>query len=288
MIYILLPVYNRREITRRFIDCLNAQTYTNYHLVLIDDGCTDGTAEMVQSHISNVTVISGEGNWWWAGSLQQGYQWLRKKRSNHSDTVLLINDDAFIADDFLAIGTKILQENPDTLVGAQAYNKLDNSLLDVGVHVDWKKFSFTQANTPEDINCLSTRGLFIKEKDFLNLGGFYPRILPHYLSDYEFTIRAHKKGMRLITNNNLRLISDENLTGFHSISYDESFIKFLQKYFSKKSANNPIYWITFILLICPWHLKMLNFLKAFYGGIKTIVIRLIKQKRTVNITKFHY
>ena len=40
-LYILLPVHNRREITRDFIDYLEAQTWQNYHLVLIDDESTD-------------------------------------------------------------------------------------------------------------------------------------------------------------------------------------------------------------------------------------------------------
>ena len=72
-IYILLPVHNRREITRDFIDCLVAQTWQNYHLVLIDDGSTDGTDQMVREQVENLTVIRGKGEWWWAGCLQQGF-----------------------------------------------------------------------------------------------------------------------------------------------------------------------------------------------------------------------
>ena len=78
-IYILLPVHNRRELTRDFIDCLKAQTYQNFHLVLIDDGSTDGTDQMVRERIENLTVIRGNGDWWWAGSLQQGFNYLKKK-----------------------------------------------------------------------------------------------------------------------------------------------------------------------------------------------------------------
>ena len=60
-IYILLPVHNRREITRDFIDCLVTQTCQNYHLVLIDDGSTDGTDQMVRERVENLTVIRGNG-----------------------------------------------------------------------------------------------------------------------------------------------------------------------------------------------------------------------------------
>ena len=68
-LYILLPVHNRRETTRRFLECLRAQTFQDYHLLLIDDGSTDGTAEMAREFISTLTVLGGSGDWWWAGSL---------------------------------------------------------------------------------------------------------------------------------------------------------------------------------------------------------------------------
>lgn len=79
-IYILLPVHNRSAITEHFVNCLAAQTYRSYHLVLIDDGSTDGTADMVRAKIKEISVIKGDGNWWWAGSLQQGIDWLKKRR----------------------------------------------------------------------------------------------------------------------------------------------------------------------------------------------------------------
>ena len=77
-VYIILPVCNRRNITQKFVECLKSQTYTNYHLILVDDGSIDGTEEMVRSQIESLTVIKGNGNWWWAGGLQQGVDWLKE------------------------------------------------------------------------------------------------------------------------------------------------------------------------------------------------------------------
>ena len=95
-IYILLPVHNRKEITRGFIECLKTQTFQDYHLVLIDDGSNDGTAVMVKEHIPSATVLRGTGDWWWAGSLQQGIEWLRQQKVHDDDAVLMINDDVSI------------------------------------------------------------------------------------------------------------------------------------------------------------------------------------------------
>lgn len=257
-IYILLPVHNRREITRRFIVCLKAQTYLNYHLILIDDGSTDGTAEMVGEMIPLPTILRGKGDWWWAGSLQRGYEWLKSNSEvSPQDCVLIINDDTEFASDFLKKGLDILLKHKRTLVLAQSYDRKTLQLIDAGRHADWRRLRFDPAMSVDEINCLSTRGLFLRVSDFMETGGFYPRILPHYLSDYEFTIRAHKKGLKLISDPVLKIWLDSEATGYHQTGED-SVAGLPEKYFSKKSAYNPFAWTAFIALACPWPWKLLH------------------------------
>ena len=274
-IYILLPVHNRRDTTRRFIECLKVQTYKNFHLLLIDDGSTDGTAAMVREQIQSVTVIKGKGDWWWAGSLQQGYQWLKSQKLPISDVVLIINDDTEFDADFLETGIELLKKQEKTLLLAQCYSKQNQQLIDAGMHVDWRLLSFEQASTPEQINCLSTRGLFLRVGDLLEIGGFYPRLLPHYLSDYEFTIRAHRKGMKLMTHPLLKLWVDEEATGYHKL-YSESLFVSVRRVFSKKSAFNPIIWTSFIALSCPWKWKILSLLRVWIGRVWKVLHLFLK------------
>ncbi len=261
-IYIFLPVHNRREITRRFVQCLKRQTYENYHLMLIDDGSTDGTEEMVRGEIGPLTVIKGRGGWWWAGSLEQGYKWLKSRPNSRSDAVLIINDDLEFEADFLERGMTLLYENTNVLLLAQCYIRDDKRLYDVGVHADWRRLTFEQATRPADVNCLSTRGLFLRAADFFKIGGFYPRLIPHYLSDYEFTIRAHRKGMKLMTDPSLKVWLDEGATGYNKIE-NETFSGFMKKFFSKKSMSNPLAWSFFLLLACPWPWKMVHVIKIW-------------------------
>jgi Predicted glycosyltransferases len=68
---------------------------------LIDDGSKDGTEEMVRKLISSITTLKGYGNWWWAGSLQHGYEWLKSQNLPLNDVVLIINDDTNFEADFL-------------------------------------------------------------------------------------------------------------------------------------------------------------------------------------------
>lgn len=262
-IYILLPVHNRREITRRFVQCLSQQTYSNYHLVLIDDGSTDNTVKMVLSYLQNVTIIRGTGNWWWAGSLQQGYLWLKKRDLSPSDLILIINDDTEFQSDFLQNGLAILEKKKKSLLLAQCFSKQTNRLIDIGIYINWSHFRFESENNLDKINCLSTRGLFLRYEDFIASGGFYPWLLPHYTSDYEFTMRAFRKGFKPLVHPKLKLWVDELSTGNRDFKdfKEESFWKALRRYFSKKSALNPVYLIIFVALCCPWQWKVLNWVR---------------------------
>lgn len=254
MIYILLPVHSRCEITRRFIECLKVQTYREFHLVLIDDGSNDGTVEMVSENISALTVIRGAGNWWWAGALQQGYLWLMKQSLPTTDLVVIINDDTEFEADFLEKSIAFMQYRTQTLLQAQCYSSQDGRLLDTGVHVDWRKLSHEVTNNPKRVNCLSTNALFLTLADFITIGGFYPRILPHYLSDYEFTIRAHHKGMSLCTDSTVKLLLNEETTASRK-KYSGSLFEQLWQIFSKGSVRNPFFWMVYIILACPWPWK---------------------------------
>lgn len=256
-VYILLPVHNRRVITEKFIDCLVAQTYSNYHLILIDDGSSDSTDEMVHAKVSKLAVIRGQGDWWWAGCLQQGIDWLKQNGVDDSEIVLFMNDDVTFAPDFLQNGVHLLDQFVGLLL-PQTLNDKTGHVDETGVEADLKKLSFKIATAPERINCLPTRGLFMRMSVLKKIGDFYPKFLPHYLSDYEFTLRAYRLGIPLTTSPNLIITSDDAATGYRALD-GQSYIDFLRKYFSIKSASNPVYWTTFVLLASPklyvpWHL----------------------------------
>jgi GT2 family glycosyltransferase len=249
-IYILLPVHNRKSVTEYFVNCLAVQTYCNYHLVLIDDGSYDGTSEMVQTKIKQLTVLKGRGDWWWAGSLQQGIDWLGNKQVSGRDIVLFANDDITFDSDFLQNALNIIDSLNAALLLPYLRNEKTGHPEESGIEADLRKLIFIPASSPDKINCLPTRCLFMRMADLRKVGSFYPRLLPHYLSDYEFTIRAHSKGLKLVTSADVVIQLCREQSGFRSLD-DLDFIEFIKRYFSKKYVSNPIYWSTFILMTAP-------------------------------------
>lgn len=267
--YILLPVHNRRAITEKFIDCLVAQTYTNYHLILIDDGSSDSTDEMVRAKVSKLTVIRGQGDWWWAGSLQQGIDWLKRNGVEDKDIVVFMNDDVTFEQDFLQVAVSLLNQQVGMLL-PQVVNKKTGLVEETGVEADLKKLTFRPATSPDAINCLPTRGLFMRMSELRKVGDFYPRLLPHYLSDYEFTIRANRMGVHLMTSPKLLISFDKETTGFRNFE-GLSIAEFTRRYFSIKSVKNPVYWTAFILLTSPKLFMPWNILRIWLSAAKAIL-----------------
>ncbi|MBT4364633.1 MAG: glycosyltransferase [Desulfobacterales bacterium] len=273
-VYILLPVYNRRKTTELFIQSLQAQTYTNYCLLLIDDGSTDGTEEMVRDKIENLIVLKGNGKWWWAGSLQKGLDWLQQNRVPKEAIILFINDDVTFNKFFLENALNIIyKKGAGSLLLAQTIDEKAGCPVESGVEANLHNMKFKIASTPEKINCLSTRGLFMKYSDLLRIGKFHTLILPHYWSDYEFTIRAKKKKLHLYTDKTLAIHIDKQQTGFHDFN-NERFIIFIANLFSKKSIPNPIYKSTFIMLTAAKKNIPLLLTKTWLNFILMIFIKL--------------
>ncbi len=268
-IYILLPVHNRREITRGFAECLKRQTFRDFHLLLIDDGSTDGTAEMVKEYIPDATVLRGQGDWWWAGSLQQGLDWVRARAPAPDDVVLMMNDDIAIDDDFLEVGLRILRHRPHTLLQATICDDKTRELLDAGMAYDDRTMRFHPARSAEEINCLTTNGLFARWADLDAVGGFHPRLLPHYLSDYEFTIRAGRKGLRLAVSPEITVWWNKETTGLRTFD-ERDFGAFLSRYFSRKSALNPLYLTSFSLLVGRVHHIPLHMVKIWGAALRQV------------------
>jgi GT2 family glycosyltransferase len=272
-VYILLPVHNRLASTQKFVSCLKAQTYSHFHLVLIDDGSTDGTENMVRTSLDpeKLSVIKGKGNWWWGGSLQQGINRLQRLRPDPLDIVLIINDDVTFHADFVERGVRELRKTDKTLLLARNFDEATGKIEETGIHADFRYFRFDKAGPSQPVNCLSTRGLFMRWDTLERIGGFYPVLLPHYGSDYEFTMRAMRKDFRLKTDAHVYLVPDVSSTGFRKIPDGANWKDVVRMLFTRKSVMNPIYATSFVLLASPVKWIPINVLKIWLRAGKQMI-----------------
>ena len=50
MVSVLMCTYNRRFCLKQAIDSVLCQTYPDFEFVIVDDGSTDGTEELIKSY----------------------------------------------------------------------------------------------------------------------------------------------------------------------------------------------------------------------------------------------
>lgn len=217
---------------------------------------------MVRSLLPSATVIRGTGSWWWAGSLQQARRWLERHPSSADDLVLIANDDTTFEPDFMASARAAMRGWARTLLLAQPYSEQTGLPLALGTKVDWAKLRFTPAERFEDVDVVPTRGLFLRRDDFHSLGGFHTVVLPHYLSDYEFTLRAVRRGFQLRTNPTVRLVMDESSTGIRQKDFRSGWA-YLRSTLTIKATGNPIYWSSFVVLASPRRLVLSNLVRIW-------------------------
>lgn len=58
MISIIIPIFNAEQTIKRCIESVLKQKYTNYELILINDGSTDKSAQICKNYISNKVHLS--------------------------------------------------------------------------------------------------------------------------------------------------------------------------------------------------------------------------------------
>ena len=139
----------------------------------------------------------------------------------------------------------------------------------MGVRIDWRRLEFSGVLEGESVNCFSTRGLFIRARDFLAVGHFHPILLPHNLSDYEYTIRARRRGFGFATDPAVRLAYNAMTTSSRDVPTD-SVRRYLRWTLSTRSVANPVYWSSFLVLACPPRLVPRNLARIwrrFLGGL---------------------
>jgi len=283
-VYIVLPVHNRRAVTGAFCDCLARQSYADSILVLVDDGSTDGTAELVAGYPFRKEIVRGDGNLWWAGGLRRGLARIATLSPRPDDLVFMVNDDTSFDDDFLERAVREFGacEAPSMLTVPVLFRD-SGRRAEGGFVCDWPRFRFRDYGShPERIDCSSTRCLFLRYADLGRAGNFRPGLLPHYLSDLEFTIRARRRGVAILPARTVVCYSTEYSTGMHRLPAG-SFRSVLAYMLSPRFSANPVHVFMFILLAAPALWKPVCWLRALYSASAfffraTILNRLVPRK----------
>ncbi|HEC65483.1 MAG TPA: glycosyltransferase family 2 protein [bacterium] len=199
-IYIVIPVHNRKKLTKQCLRCLYDQTYKEFKIVIFDDGSTDGTFEMIKEKYPEIILLRGDGNYWWSKSVNEGIKYALKRNAQY---ILLLNDDVVLPGDYVESFVNVARHKPDIIMGSPNYDLNTGKLTFAGEHKDWilatakRNIDLFNRRTLErkvlvGSDYLPGRGLWIPAKVFKKIGLFDGKRFPQAAADYDLTIRAKR------------------------------------------------------------------------------------------------
>jgi len=269
-LFIVIPVHNRKRFTRDCLLSLRKQTFKNFTIIVIDDGSSDGTSEMIQKIFPEVVLLHGDGNLWWAQALNIGVNYVLN-HSKDNDYILTLNNDTVVYPDYLQKLHDSALDYPKSLIGSISISIVDQStVIDAGVRVNWSTAKFINLGKDkkyykmmlsnsfiQKVDVLSGRGTLIPIDTFREIGLYDFEHLPHYGADYEFSYRANLKGYSLFINNKAVVLSNARSTGLNNRVNRLRWCDLMKSFFSIRSPNNLKYRWNFARLCCKgWRLPV--------------------------------
>ncbi|MDR7306027.1 glycosyltransferase family 2 protein [Rhodoferax saidenbachensis] len=219
-VYAVVPVFNRLAMTQSLVVCLHKQILNQpLRMLVVNDGSSDGTAEwLAEQH--DVEVLNGDGSLFWGGAVDLALRHLQAK-ATENDWVLLINNDTTVTEDFIQRLLDTALANAPAAVGSVIRDEADHArLLSIGAQVSaWRLLTrdfldkakiVPVSDVVMEVDALSGRGVLFPFAGLNAAGGMRPRVLPHYLADYEVSLRVRKRGWRLLVSTAAAVYSSED------------------------------------------------------------------------------
>lgn len=204
LVAIVVPVHNNKEDTAEFLESLKGVTYPNYKIIIIDDGSTDGTEDMIKEKYPYVILLKGDGNLWWSRATNMG---IEKAIGIGADYVLLGDNDSIVDSEWISALVDTAEKNPRAIVTSKVYYYDDpKRVFYAGGETTWvigelKTISGNDDesyNIQKDVKHSVCSGTLVNTAFFKDIGLMDYKNFPQYLADADFTYRAYKKGYRII------------------------------------------------------------------------------------------
>lgn len=191
MIAAILTCHNRKEKT---LACLRSL----YHMVpsidvyLTDDGCTDGTSDIVQKEFPNTHIIPGNGNLFWSRGMYMA--WVEAIKGEY-DYYLWLNDDVELYENFMdeLMKCEKLGHN-NCIVSGLIADKVTHKIIYGGT--DKKKVLHGESATPQEILYMNGNVVLIPRSIVETIGIMDP-VFHHDLGDVDYGLTAIEHGVKI-------------------------------------------------------------------------------------------
>jgi len=269
-VYCVIPVHNRKEVTKRCLEYLDAQDYPAIHVIVVDDGSTDGTGEfLAQRRQSNLDVIWGDGTLWWSGAMRAGMKFV-SSLARDDDYLLMLNDDVRIDHDYVATLVKESVGNGGAVVGSTQRAEGTGRLIGSAIRIDfWSMRFLTLTDTNrEPVDAVPGRGVLFPYKVIRRVGEVHSTFYPHYLADLEYTFRCRSRGCKVIVSPHAAVFTSAERSDKQARQ-----TSWLTRRFSARSKDGVVQRLLFFSMHGPWLLRLVAFPRLLLMGGYRLLLR---------------
>lgn len=115
---IVTPTYNRADLLRETINSILNQTYQDFEYIIVDDGSTDGTEDLVRSYGNRIAYYRQE-------NVGEGASTNRGWRLSRGTYFAMVSSDDPMLPNWLEISIPFLDARPDVIVGYPDWTVID-------------------------------------------------------------------------------------------------------------------------------------------------------------------
>jgi len=191
---VLMPCYNAADTLTSTLESLTRQTLTDYELIAVDDGSTDGTLDLIQKRAAGdarIHLVSQDHG----GIVKALNAGIGKCQSGY---IARIDADDHAHPDRLAKQVSFLDQHPDiAIVSCQVRGfPLENLRQGFEVYLDWQNSLLTDDDIRREIfveSPMAHPSVVVRKDWLLEVGAYQERGWPE---DYDLWLRLYLAGAR--------------------------------------------------------------------------------------------
>ena len=179
---VVIPTYNRAHLICETIDSILAQTYKDYEIIVVDDGSTDNTQEVLKRYGDKVRYFYQQNQ-------GQASAWNFAVRQSSGEYIALLDSDDLWLPQKLEWQTEVLDKNPEIgFVCSEIYAFREN-----GTIAHWKKEKSKKENFESmfEGNFIINPTVLMRKRCFEDVGGFDVKL--RTTQDYDLWLRLTRK-----------------------------------------------------------------------------------------------
>jgi glycosyltransferase involved in cell wall biosynthesis len=227
---VVIPVYNGMPFLKETIQSILDQTYQDFHLLIVDDGSTDGSTEYLKTLTDSRVEVKFQKNMGLCASLNQAML------SSNSNLIARLDQDDIAAPTRLQEQINFLNSHPDYSCVLSGISRFTSGM----------EFGSYQNDYTEEISdytqviygCIVHSTICFRRESFVALGGYRPSLYP--VDDYDLLLRFEESYKVAVINKALVRYRIHSKAGtFKTFSDMEFNTKYVEEMASRRRAGMP-------------------------------------------------